>query len=335
MNFITLLLCLLLALIGTAASRARGKIRSHSGVNRSETTTVLDVVKRAQSPAQKKYVVHASVLNQDCVNQTKSRIYTFDFDDVVNIRERLGLYECACYGKLLVKLAVQEPAKVGTFLWNWRSIKARVKELSNEMHGATKIIHTLSAELVEKGHLDIAPYADNIIAYFVKPKPIWSIIDYIKELKKQGYVVLGATNQDYSHNKYIRAKMAQQGVDLDELFDAIVISHTTTQVQHITPHDALMYEIEPGVYMPCSPEGHKPHAHFYEALKAVGILLVPTAELFIHTDDRLENIHGAKSVQGFAAVHFNLPDGKSARRCTSAELDAAFLAWKSEIEKIN
>ena len=75
-------------------------------------------------------------------------------------------------------------------------------------------------------------------------------------------------------------------------------------------------------------------SHFYEALKVVGHKFVSCPALLIHTDDKIENIYGAQAVEGFAAVHFNLPNGKSARRCTEAELQAAFDHWKSEIEKI-
>ncbi len=264
----------------------------------------------------------------------RDRIFTFDCDDVVNIRGKMGLAEFANYLSLIVKVTWYQPHKAAKLMWNWKTIKKRGFELSKHMEGATNIIHALAKELVAQGHADIAPYAEEIISYFVKPKPIWPVINYIKELKKQGYTVIGATNQDYCHNKYFRKRMKEHGVCIDELFDAIVVSHTVTHAKEQYHEHELYHEIEPGIFMPSSRNGHKPHADFYTTVRAVGHKLLPTASLFIHSDDKIENIHGARSVEGFKAVHFNLPPGKSARKCTAAELQTTFLTWKSEIDQL-
>ncbi len=268
------------------------------------------------------------------IAHTQKQIFTFDCDDVVNIRGKMGFSEIASYMSLIVKVTWHQPHKAAKLLWNWRAIKKRGHEISEHMQGATNIIHALSKELVAQRHADIAPYTEEIISYFVKPKPIWQVINYIKELKKQGYTIIGATNQDYCHNKYFRKRMQEQGVCIEELFDAIVVSHTVAQAKERYHEHEIYHEVEPGVFMPSSRNGHKPHEDFYKAVKAVGHKLVPTASLFIHSDDKLENIHGAHSVEGFQAIHFKLPQGKSARKCTAAELEATYLAWKSDIDQL-
>lgn len=268
------------------------------------------------------------------IPHTQKHIYTFDCDDVVNIRGKIGFKEIANYMSLILKITWHQPHKAAKLLWNWKAIKKRGYEIAKYTEGATNIIHILSKELVAKGHADLAPHTEEIISYFVKPRPIWHIINYIKELKKQGYTVIGATNQDCFHNKYFRKRMQEQGVCIEELFDAIVVSHTITHAKERYHEHELYHEVEPCIFMPTSRNGHKPHADFYKAVKAVGHKLVPTASLFIHSDDKIANIQGADAVENFKAVHFKLPPGKSARKCTTAELEATFLAWKSDIEQL-
>lgn len=267
------------------------------------------------------------------ITHPQKHIYTFDCDDVVNIRGKIGIAELANYVSLFLKIHWYQPHKAVKLMWNWKAIKKRGHELAMHIEGATNIIHALAKELVAQGHADIAPYSEEIISYFVKPKPIWPVINYIKELKKQGYTVIGATNQDYFHNKYFRKRMQAQGVCIEELFDAIVVSHTDAHAKKQYHEHELYHEVEPGVFMPSSRNGHKPHADFYKAVKAVGHKLVPTASHFIHSDDKLENIHGAQAVDNFKAVHFKLPK-RSARKCTAAELEATFFKWKSDIDQL-
>lgn len=169
----------------------------------------------------------------------------------------------------------------------------------------------------------------------VKPKPIQEVIEQLKELKKQGYTIIGATNQDYYQNKAFRKKMAAQGVNVEELFDGVLVAHTILKASEIQKGQEL-HEIEPGVFMPTSTKGYKPNFEYFTALKKLAKMRAPKANSFVHIDDKLENIEGAQKVKGFSkALHFKLPEDKSARRCTKEELLAAIAELKANITKLN
>ena len=61
-----------------------------------------------------------------------------------------------------------------------------------------------------------------IMDILVRPEPIMEVIEQLIQLKQQGHILIGATNQDYTQNIIYQEKLKQQGIDLDELFDAIL-----------------------------------------------------------------------------------------------------------------
>ena len=130
--------------------------------------------------------------------------------------------------------------------------------------------------------------------------------------------------------------MEAQGVHFDELFDAVLVAYTTVKAKELPRANGLLHELEPGIFMPASAKGTKPNVEYFYALKKLSQKHAPKAKTFVHTDDKLENIQGAQKVKGFSkSVLFNLPDGKSARRCTLEELAATIAEWKSIIQKLD
>lgn len=262
------------------------------------------------------------------------RVYAFDHDDVINTKEKLGVTDYIKYVGIIARLGWSDPQGAASLLWNWRMIKDRGHRVATEKEGTSNVIYALAQELKKEGYADLTNYVEEMTAITLKPKPIWSTINYIKELKQRGEVVIGATNQDYIQNKYFRKRMEEQGVNFDELFDGIVTSHSVVKAKDMPKTNNFYHELEDGIFMPTSPKGHKPNAAYYKAVKAVAKKFAANATTVIFTDDKEENIIGAKK-SGLKAVHFDLPEGKSARRCTPEQIAATFAMWKSAIEKIN
>lgn len=262
----------------------------------------------------------------------KTTVLTVDHDDVINTKEKLGVTDWAKYIPVIAKIGWNNPRGALGLMWNWRAIKRRGEDLANHVQGTSNIIYTLAQKLKDEGYADLTPYVPEMTAITVKPKPIWSTINHLKQLKTQGYTIIGATNQDYYQNKAFREKMEAQGVKLSELFDAVLVAHTLVKAKELQPTNALAQELEPGIYMPTSTQGHKIHTDYFKALKTVAHIHAPYANSFVHTDDKLENVNTARQVKLFKGVHFKLPE-KSARHCSQAQLNATIAQWKTDIEK--
>ncbi len=265
----------------------------------------------------------------------KKTVFTVDHDDVINTKEKMGVTDYAKYMVVIGKIGWNNPRGALGLVWNWRAIKNRGEQVAQRVQGTSNIIYTLAQELKGEGYADLTPYVEEMTAITVKPKPIWKTINHLKELKQQGYTIIGATNQDYYQHKAFREKMEAQGVKLSEIFDATVVAHTILKAKELQKTNALAQELEPGIFMPTSTQGHKIHTDYFKALKTVAQKYAPRANNFVHTDDKLENVKTARRVPGFAnSVHFKLPE-KSARHCSQAQLDATIAQWKSDVSKFN
>ncbi len=259
-------------------------------------------------------------------------VLTVDFDDVVSIKQKVGFQD---YATLLPRILFWHPT-ILTALLNFNKIQAQGDEIGRTVDGASNIIHEMVQKLKEDGYPDLSYYESEIVDRSVNPKPLSDVIAFLKDLKKKGYVLIGATNQDYMQNKSYRNKMKDQGQDLHDLFDAIVV----TRVNHLNevngkPVDEQepFTQVEDMIYMVNSPAGVKPQEGYYEALKKVGQKLNPDAKRFIHVDDTKGHIEGAKKVDDFEAIHFNLPAG-SARKSTPEQLANALEGYKKGLEKL-
>lgn len=268
-----------------------------------------------------------------CAMDPKNTVLTVDHDDVINIKNKLGFIDYAKYMLVIGKVALHSPRGAAGLLWNWGNVQRRGAEVAKRVQGTSNIIYTLAQELKNEGYVDLTPYVEEMTAITVKPSPIWPMINELKKLKEQGYTIIGATNQDYYQNKAFREKMAAQGVNLSDIFTATVVAHTLLKADEIKADDAA-HEIEQGIYMPASPNGHKVYTDYFDALRQVAQKHAPGATVLAHTDDKLENVQTAQKA-GFKGLHFKLPDGKTnARHCTKEELAATCQDWKSQIQKM-
>lgn len=267
--------------------------------------------------------------------EQKTTVLTVDHDDVINIKNKMNALDYARYAAIIARIAWNNPSGAASLVWNWRSIKNRGMETAQRVDGTSNIIYTLAQELKEEGYPDLTPYVEEMTAITVKPTPIWPTINYLKELKGQGYTIVGATNQDYFQNKYFRERMEAQGIKFNDFLDGVLVAHTVIKAQELETNKSKellqLLDADKQIYMPTAPDGHKPNPHYYAALKALGTKLNSRANHFIHTDDLQKNIVGAQNY-GFSGAHFNLPDGKSARRCTSLERQNTFDAWKVDLD---
>jgi len=258
-------------------------------------------------------------------------VLTVDFDDVISIRQKPGI---ADFATLIARVAFWHPSFLSAFL-NFNALELEGRRVASTVDGAANIIHRLLRNLHEQGYPDLSYYESDIIERSINPKPLDSVIDFLRALKGMGYTLVGATNQDYLQNKVYRKKMKDQGVDLDALFDGIV----TTRVHHLdrpngkeVQEDAPYTELEKGVYMLTNSKATKPSSLYYQALRRVARKIHPQARRFIHVDDKQENVGGARDVD-FEAILFNLPAG-TARKSSPAELNRALDGYRKGLGKL-
>ncbi len=259
-------------------------------------------------------------------------VITVDFDDVVSIKSKVGLQD---YIPLFFRAFFWHPLTISAMAKNRNKIQAEGEEISEKVDGASNVIHQLVQKLTEEGYADLSYYEPEMVARSVNPKPLFDVITFLQELRKKGYLVVGATNQDYIQNKSYRDKMRAHDANPCDLFDAIVV----TRVNHLNEingkqidEQELFTQMEDKVYMINSPAGVKPQKGYYEALKEVGKKLNPSAKKFIHVDDRIKNVEGAKKVDDFEGIHFNLPAG-SARKSTPEQLNDALEGYKKGLQE--
>lgn len=260
----------------------------------------------------------------------KPEVLSVDFDDVLSIRKKVGFKS---YFSMMPRIIFWNPSLVFKLRKLWKTLEKEGGEMKTATHGASNVIHQVVQKLKNEGHIDLSYYEPELIARTSNPKPNYKMVHFLQALKKKGYLLLGATNQDYIQDKTYRERMKEQGVNLDELFDGIVV----TRVNHLNEingkpvDDTKPYtEVEDGVYMINSPDAVKPNTAYYEVVKQVGKKLNPNAELFIHVDDKKENIDGVEKVAAFKGIHFELPAG-SARKSTPRQLARALDRYKQEL----
>jgi len=255
-------------------------------------------------------------------------VLSVDFDDVMSIKQKAGFKH---YFSMMPRIIFWNPSLVFTLRELWKTLEKEGRAVS--LHGASNIIHHLVQKMKREGYADLSYYEPELVIRSVNPKANFDVVHFLQTLKKNGYLLIGATNQDYIQNKAYRKRMKEQGVDLDELFDGIVV----TRVNHLNevngkPVDATKpyTEVENGIYMINSPDAVKPDASYYDVVKQVGKKLNPEAKRFIHVDDLERNIKGARKVDDFEAIQFKLPAG-SARKSTPRQLARALDRYKQKL----
>ncbi len=267
----------------------------------------------------------------------QTEVLTVDLDDVISKKGK-PTWDML---KLSVPLATQEGilSSPGRW-WSYITLLRKVRELNDDkehpIEGASNLLYAATQAIKDEGYTDFSDQLSEIVAQAVDPTAIPEVFNFLKELKDKGYILIGATNQDYLQNRMYRKKMKKSGFAVDNLFDAIVV----TRVNHLNevngkPVDEkeAFTQVEDSVYMVNSPAGVKPHMGYYEALKKVGQKLNPDAKRFIHVDDKKENVMGAEKVDDFKGIHFNLPAG-SARKSSPEELNEALKGYRKGLAEL-
>lgn len=272
--------------------------------------------------------------------QPKSTVIVIDMDDVMSIRQKPGLMD---FADLCCKLTLQQPCTVLTALQaacmhicqkGW-DVPNELKKLT-ELNGAGNVVHAILKGLNELGWGDFTTHEYDILERSIKPKPIHEMVNAIKTLKEKGHILIGATNHDWRQEIVYRKKMRGQGVDPNELFDAVLV----TRVNHICP-EGVDYEsfyqpfLPENMYVAKQKDAYKPHDSYFRTLSDVvsyiarkkGIIVEKT----IFTDDKKENADAAKKAH-LDAIHFDLSGG-SARKTSPEDLQKTITEWKGALKK--
>ena len=161
-------------------------------------------------------------------------------------------------------------------------------------------------------------------------------IELLKELKGEGHILIGATNQDYKSNSMYLKKLQEQGFNFCKLFNAILVTHSEgieAKTKPSAQYPGRVY-IKKRIYM-VDKEIKKPDQVYFKILKGLGEKLNSNATEFYLIDDQYQNIDGANN-SGFTGIQFELPKdstGKrlSTRKTSNQDLDTAVKKLKSAL----
>lgn len=212
------------------------------------------------------------------------------------------------------------------------AITAYARDLEARVNGASNVVHEMITYL--KQYANLSDYEDEILHTSQKPYPIKEMVAHITRLKQEGHPLIAATNEDWKQYTICAAKMREQGVDFDQLFDAIL----TTRVKHVDPPegDGAFYKLHPNnakdrIYVVRNHEVYKPHTAYFEIAQALSKQVAPASRWSIHTDDKQENVEGARNA-GIEGIWFKLPGGK-VDDTSDTDLVGTIQQWVSAIEE--
>ena len=262
------------------------------------------------------------------VASPKNTVIAFDMDDVMSIKQKPGFTDFIG----LTRIVVKNP-RVLLALAHIKELAREGSELGKTMNGAGNIVHAMLSKLADRGYGDFSPYEDEILMRSIKPQPMDAMVTAVKELKRQGYSVIGATNHDWRQHSAYRTKMRAHGVDLNELFDAVVV--TRVQTDHDMPETTSWYQpcADENMYAAVDTNAYKPYEAYYSVLKDVAHHVAHqkgvAVDRIIFTDDKKENVIAASDAE-ITALHFDLLGG-SARKTTPEDRQATIATWKQQL----
>lgn len=151
----------------------------------------------------------------------KDLVVVVDFNEIISISrspDRISDYTPLMTFKGLWKMITLLPTLFGKF----DEIKKMGMQIAQNTTGNGNIVHGLARQLKAKGYGDIASLEEDIIKLTVLDEPIADNIEVLKKLKRLGIKLVAATDQDALQYKFYKQRMARKGVDLDQLFDAVI-----------------------------------------------------------------------------------------------------------------
>lgn len=157
--------------------------------------------------------------------------------------------------------------------------------------------------------------------------PVIAIIEVIRSLKNNGYLIVAGTNQPYDlHIKQYRKMLIDHyGIDFNDLFSAVL----TTTAKH-TAGDSMIECIsqEDNIY---AVYDEKPHIGYFKALRYLLKRVDDTVTKIVHVDDSKKNVKGAGSVDSIVGVHLDVPGG-CVLSAQPEQLDRAITNLKNELK---
>jgi hypothetical protein len=263
------------------------------------------------------------------------KIAVVDLDDVVSIK---GDASYCDYFSLPIPWT-----SVPSMVWNYQEIKKKGKEIARTTEGTSNIVAAVLTWLEEeKGYQGLHELQDPIVQIVSKAKPIQGVIDGLREMKKNGVKVVGATNQDYETHLAWRKDMVQHGIDVDSLFDGVLTTRGASLSDKNTKLGQSIYPRPGNVFELVDKNLKKPDPNYFLILQQAVIPKVTknSDAITTFTDDKAENVEAACSV-GIDAFRFPLPPDSSSKKteykkagdATSLELGSTVKQFKEEFRK--
>lgn len=126
-------------------------------------------------------------------------VLSFDLDDVLSKKEKTNW----SVGRGFFTLGLKGPWHP----YHYYKLLMTIKELSEQedrAQGTSNMMKDAIEILKKDGRTDFSEGLSELVERSVDPTPIISMLDLLKKLKKQGYTIVAATNQDYLQNKHYR-----------------------------------------------------------------------------------------------------------------------------------
>ena len=229
--------------------------------------------------------------------QTASKKVVFvDFDDVltktfkVEIKTIIKLLPCILRHPLAITYAIKD---LSILIHKGHEIAC------TQNMPIKQVIIAILHHLKDNNYGDFFEYQDVLYDIGMHPGPINTVIEQIKQLKQQGHILIGATNQDYASNSIYSKKLQEQGINLNELFSAILTTYAPeTDVENDLKKNNV-FMADKGI--------KKPNKQYFEKLKEIAIkqTALPISSYYL-IDNTDENIIGAEKA-GFIGIQFELP----------------------------
>lgn len=178
--------------------------------------------------------------------------------------------------------------------------------------------------------------------------PVEPIVDLIWQLKRNGYTVVAATNQDHWNHGWYRERLrATHNVDLKNLFHATLTTNIRDDrtdliecldccgvpfcYEWMTKESHLysVHNADQQVYTLRHDYIQKPKDRYYQALEHLVKRKNPKITKIIHIDDMGNNILGALH-NGLDAIHFDV----DVLNADAATLAAAITKLKNDLKKL-
>lgn len=133
-------------------------------------------------------------------------------------------------------LGSQKMSDMTSLILNAHNIGKKAEEFSHTTTGTIQIIDKLKKYLhTEYGIIIPAKSYDMLIDLAINPQPDYTVVQFLKALKNEQYTTLGISDHDCTEHKIYCKKMAEQGVNIDDLFTNILLLYPQDSQNEFDP----------------------------------------------------------------------------------------------------